>query len=243
MMSVGGASGRRCYEVVGESSPQKISAQRATVVNGPPSGGSGSRPKADRTLEVLVQRGPQGQLWGDAIGEKEEPTALAREGVNSFREEKRPFAQDRNATAVGDWKTKEPCLQCFQSSDFSRRPGTQAKCEASGHVPVRCFRAAPGRHLTWEAGVTVRRVEGEGNAEKRHRSTLWQLGTETKTSGNIEASKRRPLLFENYHPPLHPGGLPFNSKSPPCTCLPPHRPPTRLGDTGMQSVAAGDDDG
>lgn len=53
--SVGGASGRRCYEVVGESSPQKISAQRATVVNGPPSGGSGSQPKADRTLEVLVQ--------------------------------------------------------------------------------------------------------------------------------------------------------------------------------------------
>ena len=23
--------------------------------------------------------------------------------------------------------------------------------------------------------------EGEGNAEKRHRSALWQLGTETKT--------------------------------------------------------------
>lgn len=49
--SVGGASGRRCYEVVGECSPQTISVQRAAVVDGPPSGGSGSRPKADRMLQ------------------------------------------------------------------------------------------------------------------------------------------------------------------------------------------------
>ena len=53
--SVGGASGRRCYEVVGESSPQKISVQRATVVNGPPSGAAGVDRRRTGRCRVLVQ--------------------------------------------------------------------------------------------------------------------------------------------------------------------------------------------
>ena len=127
----------------------------------------------------------------------------------------------------GGWGTSKPWgleveLGCSHLSTRGKQPWPVANCFGS-------------------PDVFLRALEGPGFGREDPPIRLTSIIIFSICSGNIEASKRRPLLFENSHPPLHPGGLPFDSKSPPCTCLPPPRPPTHLGDTGMPSIAAGDD--
>lgn len=101
----------------------------------------------------------------------------------------------------GGWGTSKPWgleveLGCSHLSTRGKQPWPVASCFGSPDVFLRV-------------------LEDPGFSREDPPIRLTSIVIFSICSGNIEASKRRPLLFENYHPPLHPGGLPFNSKSPP----------------------------